>query len=308
MDTQATRTHSRSPLKLGIQVNTTQRVFRWSEIADQARAAEAAGLDSLWTEDHLFYTDKDGRTIGPWEAWTVLAGLAQVCSLRIGTMVSPVTMRAPLLLAKAAATVDEMSEGRLVLGIGAGWAAGEFGSVGAPFDHRVSRFEEAMEVLLRLFETGHVRHDGTYLRVEGSLEPRAAVRPRPELMVGSLGPRMLRSTLPYVDGWNWDGFHFDLDDFANDLKVVRAAADDVGRDLGSLSISAHMVARFAGAQGLPVKLPPDMPVLEGSDEELGRQLREVHDAGIDEVQLIVDPLEPAAIEALGRAAARARAT
>lgn len=290
------------PFRLGLQINTTQRVFRWAETRELAITAEACGFASVWTEDHLFYRSRAGELIGPWDAYTTLGGIAAVTKrVRIGTLVTPLALRHPLMLARMAASLDEMSNGRFVLGIGAGHQGDEHAAVGASIDRRISRFEEAFSALLQLFDTGHALVTGRHLAFEGWLMPRPAVRPRPELMVGSLAPRLLRAALPYVDGWNWDGLHYDVDDLIADWAKVRAVAEEVGRDPDTIRRSAHVVVRTRAAEGLPID-PISFPIVEGDAPEIAAGLRAFADAGVDEFTLIVDPARPAALETVARAA------
>ena len=291
-------------LRIGLQLNTTQRAFRWSEIRELAQVAESSGLDALWTEDHLFYDAPDG-TVGPWEAWTILAGLADATSrVRIGSLVTPLGLRSPTVLAKQAVTVDEISGGRLVLGIGLGWNEAEFRGAGVPTTERIGRFEEAFAVLRSALDDGAASATGRHLSVTGfQMTPRPVVRRRPELLVGSIGPRVLRATLPYVEGWNWDGFRNDPARFSERSAQVTAACHEVGRDPAMVERSAHLVVRLEDAVGLPIDpLPPDFPIITGSPREVADSLSAFAHAGASEVQLIVDPLTPRSIETLARTA------
>lgn len=293
--------------EIGLQVNTTQRAFRWVETRELAVVAEATGFASVWTEDHLFYRSRANDVIGPWDAYTTLAGIAAVTErIRLGTLVSPLSLRQPLHLARMAASLDEISGGRFVLGVGAGHGAAEHAAVGAALDHRIGRFEEAFAVVLELFETGHVAFRGQHLDLEGWLVPRPVGRRRPELIVGSLAPRLLRAALPHVDGWNWDGFHYDVDDFRSDWAKVRSAAVEVGRDPETIRRSAHLVVRTANAEGLPID-PIRFPIIEGGVGEVAEGLAAFAAAGVEEFTLIVDPATPAALEIVARAAERAAA-
>src|SRR5919106_6729540 len=139
-------------MRVGIQLPEVEREVRWPEYLAMARAAEEVGFDSIWLGDHLLYRDDDlGRERGPWDAWTLLAALAAVTErVQLGPLVACTAFHPPGVLAKAAATVDEISEGRLVLGLGAGWNETEFRAFGIPFDRRVSRFEEAFGIIRRL--------------------------------------------------------------------------------------------------------------------------------------------------------------
>src|SRR5215213_400265 len=136
----------------------------WSHLLELARRAEDLGFDSLWFPDHfLLGPDDDSDAIGGWECWSVLAALAAVTErVELGPLVSCTGYRKPDLLAKMASTVDEISSGRLILGLGAGWAESEFRAFGFPFDHRVGRFEEAIQIITGLLRNGHVDFDGTF--------------------------------------------------------------------------------------------------------------------------------------------------
>src|SRR5438093_1305984 len=132
-----------------------ERDVRWLEYVAMARAAEASGFDSMWLGDHLLYRGDGRPERGPWEAWTLLSALAAVTErIGLGPLVACLAFHSPGLIAKMAATVDEVSGGRFVLGVGAGWNEPEFRAFGIPFDHRVSRFEESFELVRRLAARG----------------------------------------------------------------------------------------------------------------------------------------------------------
>lgn len=157
-----------------------------------AELAERIGLDSIWVGDHLLYRD-DGRPArGPWEAWSLLAALAAVTRrVELGPLVASTSFHAPAMLAKKAATIDEISGGRLVVGLGAGWNRPDYEAFGFPYDHRVSRFEEAFAIIRELLATGQAHVQGTYYSVDRSeLRPRGPRPEGPPLMVGSIGERM----------------------------------------------------------------------------------------------------------------------
>src|SRR5215218_8434504 len=128
-------------MRIGIQLPEVERDVRWSEYRALARAAEEGGLDSIWLGDHLLYRGDGRDERGPWGAWTLLAALAAVTErVELGPLVACAGFHPPAVLAKLAATVAEISDGRLVLALGAGWNEPEFRAFGIPFDHRVSRF------------------------------------------------------------------------------------------------------------------------------------------------------------------------
>src|SRR4051794_1652435 len=158
------------PLRVGIQLPEVERDVRWPEYVAMARAAEDVGFDSLWVGDHLLYRGGGRPERGPWDAWTLLAGVAGVTErVRIGPLVACTAFRPPGLLARTAAAVDELSGGRLVLGLGAGWNEPQFRAFGLPFDHRVARFAEAFEIIRRLLEGERVTFAGRYHGVEDAL-------------------------------------------------------------------------------------------------------------------------------------------
>jgi len=168
------------------------------------RRAERIGLDSVWVGEHLLYRYPDGEERGPWEAWSQLAALAEATQrVEIGPLVACTSFHNPALLAKQAATLDEISGGRLILGLGAGWNEVEYRAFGIPYDHRVSRFEEAFTIIRSLLRDGHVDFSGRYYAARDcTLIPRGPRPEGPPLMIGSTGARMLHITLPHVDAWN----------------------------------------------------------------------------------------------------------
>src|SRR5690349_19992029 len=133
------------PCKIGVQLTEVERYVPRGKYADLARLAEAAAYDSVWVGDHLLYDLPDGSTRGPWAAWTTLAAIAQATErMDIGPLVAATSFHAPDMLAKQAATVDAISGGRLIVGLGAGWNKREYDAFGFAYDRRVSRFEEAL--------------------------------------------------------------------------------------------------------------------------------------------------------------------
>ena len=192
------------PMRVGIQLPEVERVVRWPEYLAMARAAEEVGFDTLWLGDHLLYRYEDGSARGPWEVWTMLAAIAASTSrIRLGPLVAATAFHAPAMLAKMAATVDEISGGRLILGLGAGWNETEFQAFGFPFDHRISRFEEAFTIIRTLLAEGRIDFDGRFFQARDcELLPAPATPGGPPLMIGSIGPRMLEITLPHVQQWN----------------------------------------------------------------------------------------------------------
>jgi probable F420-dependent oxidoreductase len=289
------------PLLIGIQLPEAERRVDWPEYRDMAIAAEEVGFDSLWVGDHLLYRT-GSETSGPWEAWSLLAAIAAVTDrVRIGPLVAATSFHAPAMLAKKAATVDEISGGRLVLGLGAGWNDVEYRAFGFPFDHRASRFEEAFTIIRTLLAEGAIDFEGRYYTArECELLP----RPRPggpPLMIGSQGPRVLAAALPHVQSWNaWFAwFGNDASGLSEMLTRVDQACADAGRDPSTLdrtvAVMVAMPGATAGTYGSPGRSQaPPVPV-----EELPELLGRYAGIGITEVQLVVDPITVASIEMLG---------
>jgi alkanesulfonate monooxygenase SsuD/methylene tetrahydromethanopterin reductase-like flavin-dependent oxidoreductase (luciferase family) len=179
------------PLRVGLQLPEVERDVRWPEVRAIALAAEQCGFDSVWLGDHLLYRGGGLPERAPWDGWTQLAALAAVTSrVRLGPLGAATAFHAPGVLARAAASVDEVSGGRLVFGIGAGWNETEFRAFGFPFDRRVSRFAESFELVRRLLAGDRVSFSGAFVWLEDAvLLPRPARRV--PLMVGGNGERLL---------------------------------------------------------------------------------------------------------------------
>ena len=293
--------HPGRPLGVGVQLPEVEREVRWPELRSMARTAEAVGFDSLWLGDHLLYRFADGSTRGPWEAWTTLAGLAEATdSIALGPLVAATAFHAPAMLAKLASTVDEVSNGRLILGLGAGWNETEYRAFGFPFDRRVSRFEEAFTIIRSLLRDGYVDFSGEfYTARECELLP----RPRPggpPLLIGSTGERMLKITAPYVNAWNsWYRQTGNRPAGIAPLRTkVDAACATVGRNPNEIERSVAVriaVEEDADRRGGD---PTDPPAIYGSPEMIADTLRAYVLEGIGHVQLVLEPMTEAALEAM----------
>jgi probable F420-dependent oxidoreductase len=288
------------PLRVGVQLPEVERDVRWREYVAMARAAEDAGFDSIWVGDHLLYRGDERPERGPWEAWTLLAGIAAVTRrVRLGPLVACAGFHPPGLLAKMAATVDAISDGRLVLGLGAGWNRTEFDAFGLPFDHRVARFEEAFEIVRGMLAGERVTLDGRFHRVEDAVLLPAPVR-RPPLMIGSDGERMLRIALPHADAWNawYDRYGNTPEGFAELNARIDVAAHGAGRQPGEVERSACVrVVLDRSADERPID--PACPPLEGSAARIAAGIREFAEAGADEAILVVTPITERSIRRLG---------
>lgn len=291
-------------MRVGVQLPEVERVVRWPELQRMARAIEDSGFDSIWVGDHLLY-EENGRRVGPWEAFTQLAAIAAVTErVELGPLVAAQPFHEPAILAKQAATIDEISGGRLVLGLGAGWNALEFAAFGLPYDRRVARFEEGFEVIRRLLAGETVTFHGDFYDLDRCvLHPPSARPGGPPLMVGSNSPRMLSITLPHVAKWNsW------FVDFDNDpsrlpalLSSIDAACADVGRDPSTLEKSVALLIGLPGGGERRLSTNP-IPADRAVDA-----LHLVSAGGIHEVQLVLDPIDEQSIDMMADVLASFRA-
>ena len=214
----------------------------------------------------------------------------------------------PALLAKQAVTIDELSGGRFILGLGAGWNETEFRAYGYPFDHRIDRFEEAFTIIRTLLREGAIDFDGRWYQARDcELLPRGPRPAGPPLMIGSKGPRMLRATMAHADSWN--AWYNDTGNRPSGIPAVRALVDEaclaVGRDPAEVERTVAVLVqlpggagRLQGATGLGL-LPP----VPGEAEALADTLRGFAAEGIAHVQLVLDPITLDSIRAVAPALA-----
>jgi len=285
------------PLRIGIQLPEVEREVRWPELLDLARTIEDAGFDAVWVGEHLLYRWPDLPARGPWEAWTLLGALAAATSrVTIGPLVACTNFHNPALLAKQAATVDEISGGRFVFGLGAGWNETEFRAFGFAYDHRVDRFEEAFTIIRTLLQDGQIDFDGRFYQARDcELLP----RPRPggpALLIGSNGPRMLRIATPHVQAWNtwYSDTHNTPDGVAPLREIVDTACREVGRDPTTLARTVAVHVRMPGGQGRTMgntEPAQQIPPLEGPPEAIAAGLAAYPAAGISEIQVVLDPID-----------------
>jgi alkanesulfonate monooxygenase SsuD/methylene tetrahydromethanopterin reductase-like flavin-dependent oxidoreductase (luciferase family) len=291
------------PCKVGLQLPEVERFVPWPEYLDLARRAEGAGYDSIWVGDHLIYDLPDGSTRGPYEAWTTLAAVAAVTErVEIGPLVASTSFHAPAMLAKLAATVDAISQGRLILGLGAGWNRREYDAFGFPYDRRVSRFEEALAIIAPLLREGRTTFHGRFYDVEECvLDPRPVRDGGPPIMLGSHSPRMLGIGLPVADYWNvwWSLYDNSVERFAE----VKSGVDAVMPETRYVEATAAVLVTLPGGEGRLMGEAYDSSVSRVTPDGLGDHVRGLADAGATHLQLVLDPITAEAIDTVGVALA-----
>jgi alkanesulfonate monooxygenase SsuD/methylene tetrahydromethanopterin reductase-like flavin-dependent oxidoreductase (luciferase family) len=274
-------------VRVGVQLPEVEREVRWPELRAIALAAERGGFDSIWVGDHMLYRGDGRPERGPWDVWTTLAALAAATErVRLGPLVASLAFHPPGLVARMAASIDEVSQGRFTLGVGAGWNEAEFRAFGIPYDNRVARFEEAFEIVRRLVGGERISYTGRYHQVEDAvLLPRPA-RPVP-LMVGTTGPRLFAAAAPHVDWWNvW---------YSQYGNTPSGYADLSSRFAGDLERSACVLVAVNGGGG---ERPPDPTAPPVDVAALPRHLEELEKAGADEAILVLDPIAEASVGAV----------
>lgn len=289
--------------KIGVQLPEVERFVPWPEYLDLARRVEASGYDSIWVGDHLIYDLPGDSTRGPYEAWTTLAAIAAVTErVEIGPLVASTSFHSPAMLAKQAATVDAISHGRLIVGLGAGWNRREYDAFGFPYDRRVSRFEEAMAIIVPLLRGERTTFHGEFYDVEDCvLDPGPAREGGPPIMLGSNSPRMLGIGLPVVDSWNiwWSLYDNSVERFAQ----AKAQVDAVTPEGRHVEATAAVLVSLPGAQGRVMGDTYDANVETVTPDALCEHVRGLAKAGATHLQLVLDPITAESINVVAESLA-----
>lgn len=299
------------PLKLGLILPEAEgdlggRTPRWNDYVEMSSLAEDIGLDSIWFVDHLLYRGEATQLQqqGVWECWSILAALAAVTNrVEIGSLVTPTSFRNPAIFAKQVDAVEEISGGRVILGLGAGWHGDEYDAFGVPFNMRVSRFEEAFHIIRSLLQEGAVNFEGKYYSARDcELAPRGPRPKGPPLMIGSSGPRMLGITLPWVDSWNT--WLCDENNSPAEIPPLRELVDkrcrDVGRDPSTLGRSCSISIDPGGKRDIPSNLDANLKALSGPPEVVAQSIQAFADEGIDHIQAYMVPSTIESVEWLAK--------
>jgi alkanesulfonate monooxygenase SsuD/methylene tetrahydromethanopterin reductase-like flavin-dependent oxidoreductase (luciferase family) len=264
----------------------TYRPTPLAAIAEQARRAEEIGFDSVWVMDHVFIQRPGGRVLAH-DPMICLAQVAAATSrIELGSLVLCHAFRHPVQLAREASALADMSSGRFILGLGAGWHQPEFDALGLPFDHLVGRLEEAIEPLQRLLEGRPANVDGRWLRLsEASI---AVTAPPPRVWIAAEGPRMLALTAG-VDGWNhayWGAE--DTTRFKSALERLHKELDRLGRGHDEVEATASVACVLDGWEEVEGGFrEPEVAV--GSAERIAEVIRDYAQAGAKHVILSLSP-------------------
>ena len=274
-----------------------RKAYSYQKTREIAQRAEETGFDSLWLYDHMLYRNEDHPTIGIWECWTFLSALADATKrVELGTLVLCNSFRNPALLAKMAITLDEVSQGRLILGLGAGWNKPEFDAFGWPFDHRVSRFEEALQIIRPLLREGKVDFEGKYYQARNCEIRPIGPRPGgPPIMIGSFEKRMLQLTAKYADLWN-TGYLGEPETLEKPRHELMEACRETGRDPKTLGITAMISNYYPNMAPVPENL--DNPPLVGTPTQIAKTMLAYERAGVEHVMFHLIPYKPASIRKL----------
>ncbi|MEO8972473.1 MAG: LLM class flavin-dependent oxidoreductase [Ktedonobacteraceae bacterium] len=297
-----TQNTSSQRMKLGLMLGIDEgslegKTPTFRDLKEMAQAAERVGLDSLWLADHLIARFPGEGEQGTWEAFTLLSALAAVTErITIGPLVACTSFRNPALLAKMADTLDEISGGRFVLGLGAGWHQPEYDAFGYPFDHLAARFDEALQIIVPLLREGHVDFQGQYYSARNCvLRPRGPSPSGPSILIGARRPRMLRLVARYADAWN-TVWHEDPLVVKERYAEFKEICTSVGRDPATIELTAGTIVKFSqSAEENPIQ-----KAISGTPAEIAHQLQGFADVGVTHLMVVPEPSSVASIEQFGR--------
>jgi len=282
---------------------------RWPTIRGVAVAAEDAGLDSLWVYDHLLFRIAGEDEGGPHDPLAMLAAVAAVTSrVELGTIVLGTGFRSPGITAKMAIAIDEVSNGRLVLGLGAGWHEPEYAAFGYPFDHRVGRFEEFLAVALPLVRGERVTFHGEWHHAQDATAlpppPRPTRMPgRIPVLIAGKGERMLRLVARHADAWNAAWFGLPTERFHQRRADLVTACEAEGRDPATIEVTVGItIDAEAPAEGRPMA----DNALAAHVDEVARALDAWRDLGVGHLQVDLRPASTQLVDLLADATAKHR--
>ena len=292
-------------LRFGEHYPRVSNPIHWPELRRLARLAEEVGFDTLWCDDHFVYdtfpsdNSSHGAVRGMWESFTLLSAVAEATSrVTLGPFVACTSYRNPAHLAKIVDTLDDISGGRVILGLGAGWNQVEYATYGYPFDHLVSRFEEALQIIVPLLRQGHVDFQGTYYEARNcELRPRGPRTRGPPIWIGASKPRMLGLAASYADAFN-TVWHTAPAAMVERFDAFDRACRECGRDPATVRHTSGCYVALPGPDGtVPIQFRPS---IRASPDELAEHLHAFELAGADHFTVSVEPWDPTGLERCGR--------
>jgi len=270
-----------------------RKAHSYTQLREMAVAAEQGGADSIWVADHLFY-DNDGELRGMWEAMSVLAALADATAkVELGPLVMCVPFRNPGLIAWMSNTIDEISGGRFVVGLGSGWHQPEFDGFGFNFARRVSVFDESLQVILPLLRDGRADFTGEFAKGVAQLRPAGprAVKGGPPILIAGTKPRMMALVAKHADRWNSCWYGEPTDEFRGERRDLEAACAAISRDPRTIEVSAGVIVSNESGQ------PNDAEHLYGDAGQIADGMAKWRDEGVTEVMCA---MQPPSVELIGR--------
>jgi alkanesulfonate monooxygenase SsuD/methylene tetrahydromethanopterin reductase-like flavin-dependent oxidoreductase (luciferase family) len=289
------------PFEIGVvlpvmQEGSERTTIRWSVLEQIALRAEAVGFDTVWTPDELLWRSEEGPPRGVWEGVAIAGAVAAVTSrVKVGTWVMSALHRNPGIIAKGAETLDEISGGRFVFGVGAGheWP-GQAHAFGLPEDHIFARFEESLGIIIPLLRDGHANFEGAWHAARDLLQQ--PVGPRPgaiPILIGGNGPRGQRAAARHADIYScYIEERAELDEVAPRLASLDAICAEIGRDPSTLGRSIGVLVHPLDAAGSRAD------AISGSAEEIADAFRSFRDGGFTRLEMMFHPGTVAALDAL----------
>jgi alkanesulfonate monooxygenase SsuD/methylene tetrahydromethanopterin reductase-like flavin-dependent oxidoreductase (luciferase family) len=294
---------TRRKTSLGLMVPVSDRASfvtlpRYADVLEISQVAAASGFETLWFADHFSFPSDEGLR-GAWEAWTLMAAIAaRVPTVTLGPMVACTAYRNPGVIAKMTEMIDEISGGRFILGLGAGWQEDEYRQFGIPFEPRVSRFAEALQIIHGLLREGKADLQGEFSQAHRAQNLPRGPRPEgPPILIGSSGPRMLGLLAQYGDAWNtcWYGSTVGIPE---KIAQLEDACEKAGRDPSTVVKTVGIALAGEGFTG-------SRPAANTGDHEAQLNfLYELEDLGFQHLCVGLDPCTPASLEAFAPVAER----
>lgn len=290
-------------MSLGLMIPIRERSMggdtpRFLDLASMATLAREVGFEAVWFGDHFTMGEGDAMT-GAWEAWTMMAAVAaRVPDVQVGPLVSCAGFRNPGVIANMTESLDEISDGRFILGLGAGWNATEYHQFGYPFDYRASRFEESIQIVCSMLRKGMADFQGRFWQANNAVNrprgPRPAGAP---VLIGTNGERLLNSVARYADAWNSD-WESDPATMATLIARVDASCEEIGRPTSSLVKTGS--ARFAMDEGAARRAD----LITGTVDDMAERLVAFRDLGLRHLVCGLEPRTTSTIAGFGDVIAR----